>query len=90
VWDYSDLSAPVQVGEFRTANSLGLGAQGSGDYSIHNALVTQGLADRAYIYRGPVRLSGGLHSALTDISQYRLLSREMLGPDVLESYAFTV
>lgn len=39
VWDYSDLSAPVQVGEFRTANSLGLGAQGSGDYSIHNALV---------------------------------------------------
>jgi hypothetical protein len=31
-----------------------------------------------------------LHSALTDISQYRLLSREMLGPDVLESYAFTV
>ena len=39
IWDYSDLSAPVQVGEFRTSNSLGLGAQGSGDYSIHNALV---------------------------------------------------
>jgi hypothetical protein len=39
VWDYSDLAAPVQVGEFRTPNSLGLGAQGSGDYTIHNALV---------------------------------------------------
>ena len=39
VWDYSDLSAPIQVGQFRTPNSLELGAQGSGDYSIHNALV---------------------------------------------------
>ena len=39
IWDYSDLSAPVQVGQFRTTNSLGLNAQGSGDYSIHNALV---------------------------------------------------
>jgi hypothetical protein len=39
VWDYSDLAAPEQIGQFRTPNSLGLGAQGSGDYSIHNALV---------------------------------------------------
>ncbi len=39
VWNYSELSAPVQVGEFRTPNSQGLAAQGSGDYSIHNALV---------------------------------------------------
>ncbi|HSI96948.1 MAG TPA: hypothetical protein VK926_01175 [Gaiellaceae bacterium] len=36
VYDYSDLSDPVQIGSFRTQNSLGLGAQGSGDYSIHN------------------------------------------------------
>jgi hypothetical protein len=39
IWDYSDLAAPEQIGEFRTPNSRGLGAQGSGDYSIHNALV---------------------------------------------------
>ena len=39
VYDYSNLAAPTQVGSFRTANSLGGGAQGSGDYSIHNALV---------------------------------------------------
>ena len=29
----------MQVGSFRTPNSAGLGAQGSGDYSLHNALV---------------------------------------------------
>ncbi len=39
VWDYSNLAAPVQIGEYRTPNSAGLGSQGSGDYSIHNALV---------------------------------------------------
>ncbi len=36
IWDYSDPAAPEQVGSFRTQSSLGLGAQGSGDYSIHN------------------------------------------------------
>ncbi|MGH3134613.1 MAG: LVIVD repeat-containing protein [Gaiellaceae bacterium] len=39
IWDVSDLSAPEAVGEFRTQSSLGLGSQGSGDYTIHNALV---------------------------------------------------
>lgn len=39
VYDYSNLAAPVQIGEFRTQNSLGIGAQGSGDYTIHNAFV---------------------------------------------------
>lgn len=36
VYDYSDPSDPEQIGEYRTPNSLGLGAQGSGDYTIHN------------------------------------------------------
>ena len=36
IFDYSNLAAPAQIGEFRTQNSLGLGAQGSGDYTIHN------------------------------------------------------
>lgn len=39
VYDYSNLAAPTQIGVFRTQSSLGLGAQGSGDYTIHNALV---------------------------------------------------
>jgi hypothetical protein len=35
VYDYSKLSSPTQIGEYRTPNSLG-GSPGSGDYSIHN------------------------------------------------------
>jgi hypothetical protein len=36
VYDYSDLAAPVQVGEYRTPNSLGTDDQAAGDYVIHN------------------------------------------------------
>jgi hypothetical protein len=39
VYDFSDLAAPVQIGEYRTPNSLGSDSQAAGDYSIHNALV---------------------------------------------------
>jgi hypothetical protein len=39
VYDFSDPADPVQIGEYRTPNSLGTGAPGSGDYSIHNPLV---------------------------------------------------
>jgi hypothetical protein len=39
IWDYSNLAAPVQIGEYRTPNSLGSDSQAAGDYSIHNALV---------------------------------------------------
>ena len=39
VWDYSNLAAPVQIGEYRTPNSAGTNTQAAGDYSIHNALV---------------------------------------------------
>ncbi len=39
VWDYSNRAAPVQIGEYRTPNSLGPDSQAAGDYSIHNALV---------------------------------------------------
>lgn len=39
IYDYSDLAAPEQIGELRTQNSAGLGAQGSGDYTIHNPFV---------------------------------------------------
>ncbi|MGH3131162.1 MAG: LVIVD repeat-containing protein [Gaiellaceae bacterium] len=36
IYDYSELGAPKQIGQYRTPNSLGTGSQGSGDYSIHN------------------------------------------------------
>jgi hypothetical protein len=36
VYDYSNPAAPAQIGEYRTPSSAGMGAQGSGDYSIHN------------------------------------------------------
>jgi hypothetical protein len=36
VYDYSNPANPVQIGEYRTPNSLALGSQGSGDYTIHN------------------------------------------------------
>src|SRR5215207_193211 len=39
VYDYSNLAAPVQIGEYRTPNSLGTNDQGAGDYVIHNPLV---------------------------------------------------
>ena len=39
VWDYSNLAAPIQIGEYRTPNSIGTNTRAAGDYSIHNALV---------------------------------------------------
>ena len=39
VYDYSNLAAPVQIGAYRTPNSIGTNTQGAGDYSLHNALV---------------------------------------------------
>jgi hypothetical protein len=38
VYDYSNRAAPVQIGEYRTPNSLG-GQPGSGDYTIHNPMI---------------------------------------------------
>lgn len=39
VYDYSTLAAPVQIGEYRTPNSVGTNDQRAGDYVIHNPLV---------------------------------------------------
>lgn len=39
VFDYSNRSAPVQIGEFRTQNSQIVGGTIAGDYTIHNPLV---------------------------------------------------
>lgn len=39
VYDYANLAAPVQIGEYRTPNSLGTDSQAAGDYVIHNPLV---------------------------------------------------
>jgi hypothetical protein len=45
VYDYSRLSAPRQIGEYRTPNSLGTDDQAAGDYTIHNPLLVG-----SYIY----------------------------------------
>src|SRR5215216_1575430 len=39
VYDYRDLARPVQIGQFKTANSLGTNDQQAGDYVIHNPLL---------------------------------------------------
>ncbi len=39
VWDYSNLAAPVEIGQYRSPNSLGTNDQGAGDYVIHNPLL---------------------------------------------------
>jgi hypothetical protein len=36
VFDYSDPAAPVQIGSYRTPNSLGTNDQAAGDFVIHN------------------------------------------------------
>jgi hypothetical protein len=39
VYDYSNLAAPEQIGEFHTQNSLGSKDVRAGDYTIHNPLL---------------------------------------------------
>ena len=39
VYDYSDPSGPVQIGEYRTPNSIGPEDPGAGDHTIHNPLL---------------------------------------------------
>ena len=39
IYDYGNLGRPAQIGQFRTANSLGTNDQGAGDYVIHNPLL---------------------------------------------------
>jgi hypothetical protein len=36
IYDYSDRANPVQIGEYRTPNSMSSGTPASGDYTIHN------------------------------------------------------
>ncbi|HEX7747010.1 MAG TPA: hypothetical protein VF462_17330 [Micromonosporaceae bacterium] len=39
VYDYRNLAQPVQVGQYKTPNSLGTNDQQAGDYVIHNPLL---------------------------------------------------
>lgn len=39
VYDYSNDAAPVQIGSYRTPNSLAIGDRAAGDYTIHNPLL---------------------------------------------------
>lgn len=57
---------------------------------VHGALLKRHLADVAHIYRSPTQLGDGLRSALGANLKGKLSLREMIGPDILESYALTV
>ena len=65
--------------------------------ALSAALLNQGLADRVYLYRAPMLLGAGGRSALGTLDRgsigaappLKLLAREQLGPDVLESYEVT-
>ena len=39
VYNYADLSAPFQIGEYRTPNSIGTNDPAAGDYTIHNPFI---------------------------------------------------
>jgi hypothetical protein len=39
IYDFRNLRAPVQIGEYRTPNSIGADDQAAGDYTIHNPYV---------------------------------------------------
>ena len=45
VYDYANLAAPLQIGEYRTPNSLGTDDQAAGDFTIHNPFL---VGDRVY------------------------------------------
>jgi diaminohydroxyphosphoribosylaminopyrimidine deaminase/5-amino-6-(5-phosphoribosylamino)uracil reductase len=68
-----------------------------GGPKVHAAILNRGLADRIYIYRAPLLLGSGSHSAIAALEPgelgtspgLRALGCEALGPDLLESFAVT-
>jgi diaminohydroxyphosphoribosylaminopyrimidine deaminase/5-amino-6-(5-phosphoribosylamino)uracil reductase len=58
-----------------------------GGPTLQAALLERNLVDAIHLYRAPARLGDGLRSAISAIpANFHLVSREALGPDVLESY----
>jgi diaminohydroxyphosphoribosylaminopyrimidine deaminase/5-amino-6-(5-phosphoribosylamino)uracil reductase len=68
-----------------------------GGPTLQAALLSQGLADIVHVYRAPLFLGEGSRSALAALDpgnlaavpKLKLLTRESLGPDVLESFEVT-
>ena len=65
-----------------------------GGPTLHAALWQQGLADMVHLYRAPSLVGQGIKTALDSqnpaiAAKLKLLAREMLGPDVLESFEVT-
>jgi diaminohydroxyphosphoribosylaminopyrimidine deaminase/5-amino-6-(5-phosphoribosylamino)uracil reductase len=68
-----------------------------GGPALNASLLNQGMADIVHLYRAPVLLGAGSRSALGTLDRgglaaapkLRLIEREQLGPDVLESYEVT-
>jgi len=69
-WDYSDLSDPVQIGEYRTPNSSGSKDVRAGDYTIHNPLI---VGTDLYIswYTDGIRVVNAAHPRnLTEVAYF--------------------
>lgn len=67
-----------------------------GGPQLHAALLERRLADRLYRYRAPTALGGGVRSAFAaeapsagGMPRLDVLDRDMLGPDLLESFAIS-
>ena len=83
---------------------LALGKRGitrllvEGGPTMHGAFVEAGLVDLVHIYRAPLLFGAGARAAiqtpqpatLSTAPRLRLIERQVLGPDVLESFALTV
>ena len=61
-YDFANLAAPVQIGQYRTPNSLGFSGHSSGDYVIHNPLVV-GTDVYASWYSDGIRVLDASHPA---------------------------
>jgi hypothetical protein len=82
VYDYSDVDAPVQIGEFRTPNSLGTDDRAAGDYTIHNPFL---VGETLYVswYSDGVRVFGRVRPNRSDGGRaFRAASGQEPGPAV--------
>jgi len=52
VYDYSNPAAPRQIGEFRSANSMGTDDQAAGDFTIHNNFLVGNLVYQSWYSDG--------------------------------------
>ena len=70
VYDYSDLDEPVQIGEYRTPNSLGTDDQAAGDFTIHNPLLVGNRVYASWYSDGVRVIDVSTPSAPTEVASF--------------------